>query len=115
VRELLLALGVIRRWPTEDDEAVGFLREGILLLLGVIIQGVGLLLPVALFGAPRQELLHEPAVLIGVLDGVGVVQARSLEHLLEVIWGTLGRHLLALARSSGHERVTGSWLVLLLL
>jgi hypothetical protein len=64
---------------------------------------------------PRQELLHEPTDLVGVLDGVEVVRARSLEHLLKVVRGARGRRLLALALSSGHERVTGPWLVLLLL
>jgi hypothetical protein len=44
-----------------------------------------------------------------------VVWARSLEHLLEVVRGAFGRRLLALVLSSGHERVIGSWLILLLL
>jgi hypothetical protein len=76
--------------------------------------GVRLCLPILLLGAPRQELLHEPIVLVGVLDGLGIVWARSLEHLLKVVRGALGGRLLALALSSGHERVTRPWLVLLL-
>jgi hypothetical protein len=40
-----------------------------------------------------------------VLDGIGVVRAGSLEHLLKVIRCALGRHLLTLVLCDGHERI----------
>jgi hypothetical protein len=44
-----------------------------------------------------------------------MVWAASLERLLEVIWDSLGGHLLAFTLSGGHERVPRPLLVLLLL
>jgi hypothetical protein len=38
-----------------------------------------------------------------MLDRVGMIRARPLEHLLEMIQGTLDGCLLALALSSGYE------------
>jgi hypothetical protein len=93
----LAALGVVSHCPTEDHESAHHLQKGILLLV-VILRWVGLLLLV-----PLQEPLHEGAILVLVLDGVGVVWARSLELLPEVIQGTLGGCLLTLAFGSSHE------------
>jgi hypothetical protein len=78
-RELLAALRVISHRSTEDHEAAGCFQKGVLLPFSIILRWVRLLLLIPPLGAPRQESLHEGAVLVQVLDGVGVVRAWPFE------------------------------------
>jgi hypothetical protein len=72
-RELLAMLGVISRHPTEDHEVSIYCRKAASLLLGVVRHWLWLPSLVPLLGATRQELLHEGAILVQVLDREGMV------------------------------------------
>ena len=65
-------------------------------------------------GSIQHEPLHEGAIPIGVLNGVGVVQAWSLNLLLEKIGGIRVGSLPALVFDYGDEHALGPLLVLLL-
>jgi hypothetical protein len=63
-RELLAVLRVISHRSTEDHEIAGCFQKGFLLPFSIILCWVRLLLLIPPLGAPRQELLHEGAVLV---------------------------------------------------
>ena len=50
-----------------------------------------------------------------MLDGEGAVQAWSLEQLVKVIGGALGRRSTGFSLDGGHERASAPFLVLLLI
>lgn len=62
-----------------------------------------LLLAATILLVAQQPLLHEGAILVRVLDGVGVVLARLLQHLLEVVRGLPYWGFASLAVGRGHE------------
>jgi len=67
-----------------------------------------------LVGASGQELLHEAAVLVEMLDGEGMVRAWSFEQLHEMVRGTFCGLLTPLEVGGGHEQALAPLLVLLL-
>lgn len=100
--DLLLTLGAVRRWATEDHHQ-RLVFQYVALLLGATVAFACAvpLLSVPLLHATEEEVLHEPVVLQEMLDRGRVVEAGLLQHLLKVVID-LSRGLAPLAVDGRH-------------